>query len=318
MIKLQEVKFDCLKNEKSIAFSNKYVIICTGKRVIVCDRDLSVLKTFCDMHYVYDAKISPDEQQLLLISSSNCFYVVDLNSFEIRKHTVIGTYSGNLEGRGCWAFDSQSFYLVGSSKRNGVSAIIQYNTHDATSPTNLYLAGRYSIFYIKAIQETGQYVAVGLDHNRSKLENGSSWSIIKFDGENSEELQIPEIFGDCVRYVQYHPTLNSLKICCIQNDVSIALGVPKDGSLFKINDIIENNAFKLPIGSIINSYCLSSDEAKIYIATNKGLFVGDYNNRKIIASKRYKHGVLDVKELNNKLLLLSTVNGIKAFEILSD
>ena len=99
-IKFKQLKYDFLRHAKDFCFTEKYSIFCTGKSAFICDRALKLLCKIENLSYVYHAFVSPDEKTLLLVSNSNKFYLVDLNDFSVKKHTVRGKYNHNLEGRG--------------------------------------------------------------------------------------------------------------------------------------------------------------------------------------------------------------------------
>lgn len=316
-MKLKPIRFECLKGEKSIAFSDRYVIICTGRRAIICSRTLNILKEFDGLHYVYSAYISPDEKCLLLISSGNQFYTVNLDSFEIKAHTVTGVYSGNLEGLGCWSFDGKSFFLIGSKKKDSTCAAIQYAA-DTVTVSKLHISEKYSIFYIKPIKEAEKYIAIALDLSLSASENESIWRLIKFDENAAESFPITELNGDHIRRAHYDPIRNSLEIFGGRLYISIPFGEPKADIIQAVEDIVKSTALKISDAGAFNSCCMSSDQSKIYIATDIGLFIWSIEEQKILAHKMYKCGVLDVKEINDKLIMISTINGIKTLELLPD
>jgi len=110
-MKLERIKCKPLERAQNLCVSKSYIVGCTGRKAAIMDKHLNLIHTVEGLEYVYSAEVSPDETKLLLISTGNRFYIVDLRTFEKTRITVKSPYNQNLEGRGCWSFDGRSVWI---------------------------------------------------------------------------------------------------------------------------------------------------------------------------------------------------------------
>lgn len=141
---------------------------------------------------------------------------------------------------------------------------------------------------------------------------------LTFNENTAECSPIAELNGDYVRQAHFNPIRNSLEIFGGRRDISISFGKPKSDLLQTVEDIVKSTSLKISDTSAFNSCCMSSDQYKIYIATDKGLFIWGIVEQKFLTYKMFKCGALDIEEINDKLIMMSTINGIKTLELLSD
>ena len=78
-----------------MTISKKYMVFPTGKKVLIYERKFQLVREIEGLSYCYKAFISPNEEIVLLVSNSNCFYILSLLTFELSKYTIRG---GNIMG----------------------------------------------------------------------------------------------------------------------------------------------------------------------------------------------------------------------------
>lgn len=202
-----------LKNVKDLFFSKNYIVACTGRKAIIMDKKLNVINEIGNLYYVYKADISCDEKWLLLISTSNIFYLVSLEDMSITKYTVKAPYSENLEGKGCFSFDGKYIYIIATkdTKRDTqrfVSVIRRYSVDDMSS----YIEVDYNIqenneeyllHSITPVKELNKYLIRGV--------KVYSDSVMFFDGEKLESHIIKDWpTDDHLWKTEYSPAINKL------------------------------------------------------------------------------------------------------------
>ena len=121
------LKLNVLNYVESTKVSTKYVFGFTGSRVKIFNKEMQLIKEIPRLDHVYTGSISPDEKKLLLVSTGNRFYILSLETFELKKYTVCGREDYNLEGRGCWSFDGKEILLCANGCSTGISALRIYD-----------------------------------------------------------------------------------------------------------------------------------------------------------------------------------------------
>ncbi len=177
------------------------------------DKELNVISEFDKLYYVYKVDISCDEKWLLLISTSNIFYLVSLEDMSMTKYTVKPPYNENLEGKGCFSFDGKYIYIIATkdTKRDTqrfVSVIRRYSVDNMSS----YIEVDYSIqenneeyllHSITLIKELNKYLIRGFKMY--------SDSVMFFDGEKLESHIIKDWpNNDHIWKIEYSHVINKL------------------------------------------------------------------------------------------------------------
>lgn len=201
-----------LKNVKDIFFSKNYIVACTGHKAIIMDKELNVINEIGNLYYVYKADISCDEKWLLLISTSNIFYLLSLEDMSMTKYTVKAPYNENLEGKGCFSFDSKHIYIIATkdTKRDTqrfVSVIRRYSVDDMSSyfETDYSVQEEYLLHSITPIKELNKYLIRGFKMY--------SDSFMFFDGEKFESHIIKDWpNNDHICKTEYSHVINKLII----------------------------------------------------------------------------------------------------------
>lgn len=321
---------------RSAAWSKNYVICSTGGQIKIFDKGLNLLQTIKDVKNIYKCLISPDEKKLLLISTANFFYIVELDTFCVTKHTIKGEYGDNLEGRGCWTLDGKGCCFCVASKVDVKSALRIYDDIQNDKYRDLF-SNKYWLTSIVAIPKLNKYLLTGYDHSKAK--NYLIW----YDGNEFEQFAIHTLSqNDVARSAKY--VENSNHCIVIGSDSTIFCRI--DGTpitmplLWKSEEkhVSFMDAFKtinfeeenrraveelsalyglenLAVPDTIMDICQSNNGRYFYVATLGRLLCINANTHKIDAEKTYPFGVTDVEEISEGLLLVKTWGSIELLRL---
>lgn len=298
-MKLIEMKFPKLIRAKNIAISKKYLLFTTGKKVLIFDKKFQLIQEIDGLRYCYKAIISPDEKSVLLISNLNHFKILSLNTFEISRHTIKGEYSGNLEGRGCWAFDGNKVLLCVYDEQSMLSALRTYDLENESDYSEA-LCDKYWLTNIMPIDAYNKYLLTGFNRNNHK--NYLIW----YDGTIFEEYCL-ENFDDVIVKTEYDKQNLGITIYGLEKSL--------------LCDYYGNRLEKIAIAGkeIEMDNVLSSknicDGKYICIGTHEYLYCYDVKYSQLVFQKKILYGVHDIVEMEDNILLISTWNGIKVFKI---
>ena len=339
---LKELKKNFLKYAKGFCFSENYSVFCTGQRAFICDRELNLLYTVEKLSYVYYASVSPDEKTLLLVSNSNLFYLVDLNVFSVKKYTIRGKFSDNLEGRGCWSFEGKSLYFNVCNRKTLNSALRRYDLSNDMSYEDM-LIEKYWLVSIKSVKELNKYMLIGLDRKKQELDRIDCWMLIWFDGASFEEYPIENVdVCDGIKYAEYDVITDTVILyghsktfrCDFQGKILENLSFfsmeKLTGSFSNVLSGLEYSNEDLDLLKRLSAFlkmknvslddstekiCLSSDGKKYYVGTHLGLFIIDAEIKAVLKKEEIDYGVQDIAEISKNVIAVSTWNGVKIFEV---
>ena len=179
IMEIKSIKMQSLTRSESMRVSEKYIVTCTGQTAYLFDKDLRLIKQFKGLKYAYISCISPDETKIALISNSNYFYIIDVATLSIDKVRVTGICGGDLEGRGCWSFDSRYLYLLPLDANTCNNTLRIYDTNDWSYRDKL--RDMYFITAIKRADGLKKYFAFGVD--REEGIDGTHYLILFDDND---------------------------------------------------------------------------------------------------------------------------------------
>ena len=308
------------------------------------DRHLNLLHTVEGLDYVYSAHVSPDESKLLLISTLNKFYIVDLQTFEKTRITVKAPYNCNLEGLGCWAFDGRSVFIPVNARTNFCNSTLRRYYIDSFDKYENYIADKYYITSILKMETKHAYFLTGYDRqddNRNYFLFFDGTAFQEFPLERSVTILAPTITIDEEKGVV---TISALDTCrqftldgkeiqiishpspkdkvCKMSDVFPHLFDKATESqnlrnesfaAFGLADISIPNTFSVPdnIYQIKQSSCGSYH----YLASRSGFYLLDAHTGEVLASIPEEWGAQNVKELAPGLVAIATLSGVKLYHI---
>ena len=342
-MQLKPIKCTGLSRAKGIAFSHTYIAACTGPRVMIYDRQFNLLKEFTNLSYVYHVYFSPDETMLALISTANLFYLVSLDDFSITKHRIGGKYCDNLEGRGCWTFDSKGL-LVLPMNRETMNSILRCYSVDQVMTFNDLFPEKYWLVSIKPVPELKKYSLVGMDRIKYSLNRPDRWRLIWFDGESFAEYPIlvgaendtilsSDFDSETGTIILY--TLGRTIRCDIHGKILGTVDIPEDRMLTAAFSNVFSNcglseqAFReitelsaslgledLCVPDAVSQVCTSSNGKWSYVATQSGIFVTDKQTNAVLAKVDLEYGASSVVEISENVIAVTTWSGVKIFEVI--
>ena len=308
------------------------------------DRHLNLLHTVEGLDYVYSAHISPDETKLLLISTLNKFYIVDLQTFEKTRITVKAPYNCNLEGLGCWSFDGRSVFIPVNARTNFCNSTLRRYYIDSFDKYENYIADKYCITGILKMETKHSYFLTGYDrqdNNRNYFLFFDGTAFQEFPLERSVSILAPTITIDEEKGVITISALDTCRQFTLEGKEiqTISHPFPKDKvckmsdvfphlfdeatesqnlrnesfAAFGLADISIPNTFSAPdrINQIKHSSCGSYH----YLASRSGFYLLDAHTGGVLASIPEEWGVQNVKELAPGLIAIATLSGVKLYHI---
>lgn len=343
-MKLERIKCKPLERAKDFCVSLSYIIGCTGQKATIMDKHLNLLHTVEGLDYVYSAHVSPDETKLLLISTLNKFYIVDMQTFEKTRITVKTPYNCNLEGQGCWSFDGASVLIPVHCRTASRSSTLRRYYIDDSGKYHDYLADKYCITGIWRMEATHTYFLTGYD----RQEDCRNYFIF-FDGTGFQEFPLERSVSILAPTVSIDEekgviTISSLGYCRHftlegKEIQSISHPAPKD-KICKMSDVFPHSfddtveaqnlrnelfeAFGLEEISIPKCFSIPDAVRKIiasscgsyhYLASQSGFYLLDAPTGEVLAYVPEEWGVQNVQELSPGLILVATMSGVKLYQI---
>lgn len=306
-MRLQQIKCPFASRAKGIVTSQKYVIFLTGRRAIIADKKLNILKEIENLFYVYRGSVSPDETKLLLISSGMVFYIVDLNDFSTKRYLVRGKYATNLEGLGCWSFDSNGVYIVVDKLDRKPTELRLYTLDVSENKTIVKLFDQYMPCYMKPVKSLGKYLFIFYERG----DYISNTIFVWFDGQNFTEYLVEDGHVD---------------------DVIASVDVLEDEQAIIINGYISNGKYDytgkrldyISTDSNINGiYCGEAIQTIKYSADKKYIYVGTSRQLLVIncetgeeKSKPVEYDLSQIEELDDHIILATMDYSTKVYKVI--
>ena len=310
-MKLERIKCKPFERAKNLNISESYIIGCTGRKAVVLDKQLNIVHIVENLDYVYEALLSPDETKMLLISTGNKFYIVDMQTFDMTRVTVKAPYNENLEGRGCWSHDGKSVWIP---IQNMNSVLRRYWIDDLTRFQD-YLKDKYHLDGIQRLEKSERYFLTG--YNRAEnnkryfiyfngvefreypLENPAQ--LLALWAEVDEEQEIVTVAGtkDCWQFTMEGKALQP-----------ISHPAPKDKpDMFTV--------FREPIACLdyVTKYDISTCGRYAYLSSQSGFYVLDAKTNDVLASVDETYGVQNFEEIAADVIAIATWSGVKLYRL---
>lgn len=321
---------------KAVAVSTSFIVSLSGGQARIYDAELNLLHTIKNLKCVYKCFISPDEQHLLLISITNCFYIVSLKTFEITKRTVKGKYTDNLEGRGCWTLDGKGCLLCVTNKDSIKSALRIY-PDIASGDFYELLCDQYWLTSVAIIPEHSLYLITGYDRDNFKS------YLIWFDGEKFEKclIDVDNMIGATVD-AKYIAEKDLCIVRCTggtiacdangkvieevtlpnQRDVEFSFADVfqkirmNDEKRDRITELSGQLGFEqIQIPDQVIDICYSETNPYLYIGTLQDLICVDIHTHMVETAISCPFGVRRIVEINRDFLLIETWDSVEIVQI---
>lgn len=304
-MKLERIQCKVLDRAWDISVSSSFIIGCTGARAVVLNRQYQHLHTIAGLDHVYKAYISPNEKQVLLVSTKNKFYIADLVSGEKRQVLVRAPFNNNLEGRGCWAHDGKHVYIpvVHSGSLNGT--LRRYRVDDLSVEAE-FLRDEYIIRFLYPMTKREAY------------------RMLCYDRSNGENCLIDLKDDECSVQALHEARLlfNSYGCRLDEERDEMWLGTVEEYRCYdaggRIRERIRNpfaagDAYR----DTINQYAVSFFGKYALMATNAGFYVIDAATQQQLAHIPEAYGVHHFEQLEEDVIAAATLHGVMIYRICS-
>lgn len=295
-----------------------------------------------NLSYVHRVSISANEKMLLLISTKNIFYLINLEDFSVVKHTIRGKYNGDLDNTGCWGLQDDAAVLPVFNRKTLTHTLRRYKINESFSYED-FGEGKYRIVDIQPVRELNKYMLIGFDRNKSMQDRFDSWNILWFDGCTIEEYPVRRVADDDVRSAEYDAETNTVIVYSFERTIRCDIHGRYISDIFlpgaeritrSFSDVFAEMTMKkeifeeiktfskalhmedMTLKDSINKICSSYDRRKMYIATYTGFYVINMASQKVEAKKKIDYGVQDIREVSPNRILISTWGGVKLFELI--
>ncbi len=300
------------------------------------DRQYNLIHTVDKLDYVYSADVSPDESKLLLVSNLNKFYIVDLQTFEVKRHTVRAPYNYNIEGLGCWSFDGQYIYIAVMKRKPINSTLRRYNASDLTDYVD-FMAEKYAFGCFIRLEKSNTYFLCGCnrqDYNKHYFvyfDGATSLEIplevdvishnLQFDEENGivTVASCDEFFyqvtklGKLIRKIKHPAPIEKTHNFA---DIFTPLFAVNEEFEKNVHDITASFGFdRISFKDRINQVAESSCGKYLYMASASGFYVLNKDGDKVLASVSEKFGATNFTELEPGLIAVANMSTVKLYKI---
>ena len=336
-MKLERIKCKHFVHAQNIHLSPSYLVGCTGKRAVILDRAYELVQNIDGLDYVYEADFTQNEQEILLISTGNKFYVADMKTGNKQRVTVKAPYNGDLEGRGCWSHDDQSVLMLVGNSKNMRSALRIYQKNDLTKYED-FLAGQYQLYGIHRLEDGKTYLIIAGDDegNHFIYYDGAEFTPyplsdtedqIVFNSEVDPQTGVVTIYSieACYRYTPDGKLIKTIPHPSAK-DEEIPLSIEVSPAVMEIPGITEalNQLFdELGVedmnsaGSedMVHKYGRSDCGRYLCMASESGFYVMDAETSEILAEVSEEYGVRNFEWVADDVVALATWGGVKLYRL---
>ena len=307
---LKSISCAYLKNAKKIIVSESYIVILTGKAIIILDKARNYVKTLDGLKYAYEGLLSPDGKKLLVISNEPEFYILSLDTLEIINHCKLkGTVSG-IEGKGCWSPDGRSVFLILMDKKTESFLLRVYPTEDLGDFTDIHSIGEMLRFYdiLSLPSENAIYILAQSRYHEWTDSNPTTLTLLRIKDDQVEKYEIPNQSGipfsmeynkEARRFVIY--TLHHAFTCDLVGENVRMIDIGIDTS------ISGETLFSAPL--IVKQILESANHKYIFMASNGGLDIFDKRTGDSLYFKEFSFGLENITEVEENMIAVGTYSG---------
>lgn len=302
-----------LKNCKKMILANQYLIVLTGRSVIILSKEKELIKQIDGFQYVYDGRVSPDGTKLLLISNGANFYMLSLESLELlwKSRLKEGKYC-NLEGKGVWTLDGTRLLFIIFDQKTTQYKIRLYNALD---PNDSYdetsLSETHRIHEILAIPSLNSYVLLVQCRLDEQFNIPSrSLKLFVYQTGTCQEFVLNSQTGIPFG-MDYQEKLDKLIIYTDEGAFSCNLKGEDVRKISLENTGEKNNAnpFVYYGFSQIKQVEMSQNGRYVLIASTYGFDICDKNSGDVLFSKEYGFGTENFIEIKENCFVVCRYTG---------
>lgn len=308
-----------LKNAKKVVISKNYIIILTGKAIIVLDKERNYVKTVDGLKYAYEGLLSPDETKLLIISNEPEFYIFSLDALEITDRCILKGNVSTIEGRGCWSPNGKDIFLILMDKKTDSFFLRIYSTENLNNFMDTYSMGHMLCFYniLSLPSENAIYILAQSRYHELTHLNPASLvllclkgdQVIQYEISNQNEIPFSIEYNEMSkRFVIY--TLRQAFTCDLHGGNVRMINTGNDSSMPR------QNLFSMPF--IIKQILESANHKYIFMVSNGGLDIFDKQTGASLYFKEFPFGLENITEIEENIISVGMYSGMsRLYKILN-
>ncbi len=291
-----------LSYSKNITVTSKYVILYKGASVSIYDQDFVCIKKIAKLKYVYDGYVSPDEKNLLLVSTKNHFHILSLEDFALTgPFSIKRPYNDNLEGIACWC-SSDAFLLPFQNRETMLSKLVKVNC-DLSLPFEDVIPEKFWIRYISYVDPIKRHLLLGLDRCEG------SWNIIWLDKDNTYTI---------CKVLDFDEAVFDFEMLCDTECIILTGETRVHCCDFYGRPSKIQQAYKMDF-SLISGFPEFFKPSKknsdiAFVGTTDALMIYNSNEQSVVKSYPIEYGARDVVEFKDSLFVC-TFGGIKEMSL---
>lgn len=318
-MKIEPISSVYFKNAKKVVVSKLYIIILTGKAIIVLDKERNYVKTIDGLKYAYEGLLSPDGGNLLIISNKPEFYIFSLDTLEITGRYKLKGNISTIEGSGCWSPDGKSIFLILMEKRTGESFLRVYQTENPNNFVDNHSIGYMLNFHniLSLPSENAIYIIAQNRYNQWADSDSDSIVLLRLTGDQINRYEISDQSGIPFS-MEYNETTRRLVIYTLKQAFTCDL----DGKNMRMIDtgnnshLLEPNLLFTPF--IVKQILESSNQKYIFMVSNGGLDIFDRQTGASLYFKEFSYGLENITEIEENIIAVGLYSGSGRLYKLSD
>lgn len=307
------------KNAKKVVISKNYIIILTGKAIIVLDKERNYVKTVDGLKYAYEGLLSPDETKLLIISNEPEFYIFSLDALEITDRCILKGNVSTIEGRGCWSPDGKNIFLILMKKRTGESFLRVYQTENLNNFVDNHSIGYMLNFHniLSLPSENAIYIIAQNRYNEWTDSDSNCLVLLRLTGDQVNRYEISDQNGIPFS-MEYNETIRRFVIYTLKQAFTCDLHGGNVRMIDTGNDspMPRQNFFSMPF--IIKQILESANHKYIFMVSNGGLDIFDKQTGASLYFKEFPFGLENITEIEENIIAVGMYSGMsRLYKILN-
>ena len=169
--------------------TNKYDIYLTSKTVYIFNKDGRVIKKFKDLDYGYMGCVSPNEDLLVVKSSSGRIAVYSLDELELIKKFRFSKIDGSQDDNFIFSPDGKYIFNIERHESTTKTALSIYNTSDFSLEDRLFANEDYLVIdEVEYDSELNSYFVLGFYRDK-ETRCASKFFIAKLINKELKEMK---------------------------------------------------------------------------------------------------------------------------------
>lgn len=312
-MKVSSIPCEYLQACKKAIVTNEYLIILTGRSILILSKTFQLIKRIDGLKYAYEGMVSPDGKMLLIISSGANFYMLSLITLELlwKERVKEGKYC-HLEGKGTWTLDGKCFLLIILDERTYTYTIRCYDAYDPlVYKDHNELATTYRIHEILSVPSLGLYILLKQDMLDIQFNlPPRPLMLMHYKKGQTEEYVLSSQIGIPMG-MEYQENIGKLVVYTQDNTFLCDLDGENLREITMDFDIDSNtrNPFAYFSLTMMKQIALSLNKKFVYVASTVGFDICDSATGEPLFSKEFGFGAENFTEIEENMLIVCKYDG---------